>query len=56
MTVLAAFVGLFDRYLNGAGMWHLTDAVLALVGLAFAVFVMVTIASASCYSTAKTMG
>jgi urease accessory protein len=45
-TVLAALVGLFHGYLNGAGMGQPGVGALALLGLAFAVFVLVALAAA----------
>jgi urease accessory protein len=46
VTALAALVGLFHGYLNGAGMGHPTNGGLALLGLIFAVFVVVSVAAA----------
>jgi len=45
-TVLAALVGLFHGYLNGAGMGQPGVGAVALLGLAFAVFVLVALAAA----------
>jgi hydrogenase/urease accessory protein HupE len=45
-TVLALMVGLLHGYLNGAGMGEPATASLALLGLVFAVFVLVAIAAA----------
>ena len=45
-TALAALLGLFHGYFNGAGMGQLGAAVVALLGLAFAVFVLVALAAA----------
>ncbi len=44
-AALAALVGLFHGYLNGAGMGRPADGTLALLGLALAVFVVVALAS-----------
>jgi urease accessory protein len=46
-TALAVIVGLFHGYLNGSGMGRPSQGGLALLGLIFAVFVLVAIASAS---------
>jgi hydrogenase/urease accessory protein HupE len=46
ITVLAAIVGLFHGYLNGAGMGRPASEGLVFLGLAFAVFVLVAIAAA----------
>ena len=46
LTALAALLGLIRGYLNGAGMGTLDTAVLALVGLVSAVFVLVALAAA----------
>ena len=45
ITVLAGVIGLFHGYLNGAGMGRPEDAALALLGIAFAVFVLVALAA-----------
>jgi urease accessory protein len=45
-TALAAFVGLYHGYLNGIGMGQFDTAAVALLGLGFAVFVMVALAAA----------
>jgi len=45
-TILAGTVGLFHGYLNGSGMGRPEHGGLALLGLIFAVFVLVAIASA----------
>lgn len=45
-TALAGLLGLFHGYLNGAGMGQPGIASLALLGLVFAVFVLVALASA----------
>lgn len=45
-TVLAALIGLFHGYLNGAGMGQPDVGAVALLGLVFAVFVLVAIAAA----------
>jgi urease accessory protein len=45
-TALAVLVGLFHGYLNGAGMGQPAEGALALLGLVFAVFVLVAIAAA----------
>jgi urease accessory protein len=46
ITLMAVVLGLDKGYLNGAGMGQPETAVVALVGLASAVFVMVAVASA----------
>jgi urease accessory protein len=46
MTVLAASLGLYHGFLNGTGMGQFTNASVALLGLAFAVFVLVALAAA----------
>jgi hydrogenase/urease accessory protein HupE len=45
-TLLAVVLGLDKGYLNGAGMGQPETAAVALTGLAFAVFVMIAVASA----------
>ena len=45
-TILAALVGLFHGYLNGAGMGQPGVGAVALLGLVFAVFVLVALAAA----------
>jgi hydrogenase/urease accessory protein HupE len=45
-TVLAAMLGLYHGFLNGMGMRPLGVATLALLGLVFAVFVLVALAAA----------
>jgi hydrogenase/urease accessory protein HupE len=45
-TVLAAVVGVFHGYLNGAGMGQPSVGAVALLGLAFAVFALVALAAA----------
>jgi urease accessory protein len=45
ITVLTSLIGLFHGYLNGAGMGRATDGALALLGLVFAVFVLVALAA-----------
>jgi hydrogenase/urease accessory protein HupE len=45
-TILAVLVGLFHGYLNGTGMGQPATAALALLGLVFAVFILVAIAAA----------
>jgi urease accessory protein len=45
-TVIAAIVGLFHGFLNGVGMGHPAKGGLVLLGLIFAVFVLVAIAAA----------
>lgn len=45
-TALAALLGLYHGYLNGTGMGLSTTAAVALLGLVFAVFVMVALAAA----------
>jgi urease accessory protein len=45
-TVLAALLGLFHGYLNGVGMGQPGVGTLALLGLVFAVFVLVALAAA----------
>jgi hydrogenase/urease accessory protein HupE len=47
LTAVAALLGLMHGYLNGAGMGTPDTAVLALVGLVSAVFVLVALAAAS---------
>jgi hydrogenase/urease accessory protein HupE len=47
LTALAALLGLIHGYLNGAGMGPPDTAVVALVGLVSAVFVLVALAAAS---------
>jgi urease accessory protein len=46
VTTLAALVGLFHGYLNGAGMGRPGVGAVALLGLVFAVFVLVALAAA----------
>jgi hydrogenase/urease accessory protein HupE len=45
-TALAALVGLYHGYLNGTGMGEIETAAVALLGLVFAVFVLVALAAA----------
>jgi urease accessory protein len=45
-TILAALLGLYHGFLNGIGMGPLGVTTLALLGLAFAVFVLVALAAA----------
>jgi len=45
-TALAAFLGLYHGYLNGTGMGQPMSAVVVLVGLVFAIFVLVALAAA----------
>jgi urease accessory protein len=45
-TGLAALLGLYHGYLNGAGMGQLETAAVALFGLVFAVFVLIALAAA----------
>jgi hydrogenase/urease accessory protein HupE len=45
-TALAAVLGLYHGYLNGAGMGQIDSAAVALFGLVFAVFVLVALAAA----------
>jgi urease accessory protein len=45
-TMLAVLVGLFHGYLNGSGLGQPATGALALLGLVFAVFVLVAIAAA----------
>jgi urease accessory protein len=45
-TILAVIVGLFHGYLNGSGMGRPENGGLALLGLIFAVFVLVAVAAA----------
>lgn len=45
-TALASLLGLYHGYLNGAGMGTSSDAAIALLGLVFAVFVLVALAAA----------
>ena len=45
-TALAAIVGLFHGFLNGAGIGHPANGGLVLLGLIFAVFVLVAVAAA----------
>ena len=44
-TALAALIGLFHGYMNGAGMGRPADGALALLGIVFAVFVLVALVS-----------
>jgi urease accessory protein len=44
-TAFATLIGLFHGYLNGAGMGRPADGALALLGLVFAVFLLVALAS-----------
>lgn len=46
MTAFAASLGLYHGYLNGTGMGQLETASVALLGLVFAVFVLVALAAA----------
>ena len=45
-TALAALLGLYHGYLNGSGMGQVGSAAVALLGLVFAVFVLVAFAAA----------
>jgi hydrogenase/urease accessory protein HupE len=45
-TAIASLLGLYHGYLNGTGMGTSTDAAVALLGLVFAVFVMVALTAA----------
>jgi hydrogenase/urease accessory protein HupE len=45
-TALAALLGLYHGYLNGTGMGLFETAAVALLGLVFAVFVLVALAAA----------
>ena len=45
-TILAALLGLYHGFLNGMGMGPLGVTTLALLGLAFAVFVLVALSAA----------
>ena len=45
-TALAAFLGLYHGYLNGTGMGQPMSAVVVLLGLVFAIFVLVALAAA----------
>jgi hydrogenase/urease accessory protein HupE len=45
ITALATLIGLFHGYLNGSGMGRPEDAVFALLGLVFTVFVLVALAA-----------
>jgi len=45
-TAIAALLGLYHGYLNGAGMGRFEIAAVALLGLVFAVFVLVSLAAA----------
>lgn len=45
-TAIAALLGLYHGYLNGAGMGQFGAAAVALLGLVFAVFVLVALAAA----------
>jgi urease accessory protein len=45
-TALAALLGVYHGYLNGAGMGQFTTAAVALLGLVFAVFVLIALAAA----------
>jgi urease accessory protein len=44
-TALTGLIGLFHGYLNGAGMGRPADGALALLGIVFAVFALVALAS-----------
>ena len=46
ITALAALLGLYHGYLNGAGMGQPGSASIALLGLTFAVFILVSLAAA----------
>lgn len=46
ITALAAVLGLYHGYLNGAGMGQPGNAAVALLGLVFAVFVLIALAAA----------
>jgi len=45
-TALAALLGIYHGYLNGTGMGQIETAAVALLGLVFAVFVLVALAAA----------
>lgn len=46
ITALAALLGLYHGYLNGTGMGRFDTAAVALLGLVFAVFVLIALAAA----------
>ncbi|HEY6342562.1 MAG TPA: HupE/UreJ family protein, partial [Bryobacteraceae bacterium] len=46
ITVLAASVGVYHGYLNGTGMGQAETAAVALLGLAFVIFVLIALAAA----------
>jgi urease accessory protein len=46
ITALAVLLGVYNGYLNGAGMGQFDIAAIALLGLAFSVFVLVALAAA----------
>ena len=46
MTALAALLGLYHGYFNGTGMGQSVSAILAVVGLVLAVFVLIALAAA----------
>jgi urease accessory protein len=45
-TAIASLLGLYHGYLNGTGMGSSTDAAVALLGLVFAIFVLVALVAA----------
>jgi len=45
-TALAALLGVYHGYLNGTGMGQFDTAAVALLGLGFAVFVLIALAAA----------
>lgn len=46
ITALAALLGLYHGYLNGTGMGEFETAAVALLGLVFAVFVLIALSAA----------
>jgi len=50
ITALAILLGLLHGFLNGSGMGHSGTAIIALLGLGLAVFVLVALAAASVVS------
>ena len=55
-TALAALLGLYHGYLNGTGMGQFDTRLGALLGLVFAIFVLIALAAAFVVQAARALG